>query len=212
MAISVQRPVDARFNISGEYLQSDGYWSPELPHMGIDYDCPTGTPVVSCTIRGFVYAIHNAPPGQWMGDFGLCVVVKVTDASGKDWYFLYAHLSKVNVSVGQTVNPGDLIGLSGASGKVTGPHLHIQVCETPQFARDPAQSGDPQLWMRDGVTPPVVVPPPGTPTIAERALAEVISLNEAIMLRGAIIRVAYDPDLAKVEQAAAALRKAGFAL
>lgn len=45
---------------------------------------------------------------------------------------------------------------------------------------------------------------------AEAAMRETVSLNAAIMLRGGINRIAYDPDLARVEQAAAALRKAGF--
>lgn len=209
MAISVMRPVEDRWDISGEYLQDWGYWTKEHPHMGIDYDCPLSTPVVSCTIRGDVYAIHNAPLGQWMGDFGLCIVVRVFDPTGKAWYFLYAHLSKVMVVVGETVNPGQLIGLSGDTGDVTGPHLHIQVNTTPQFARIEAETGDPQLWMREGQAP---VPPVKAPPTGEEAWREVVALNEAIMLRYAIQNIAGDPDYERVKQAATALRKAGFVL
>lgn len=46
---------------------------------------------------------------------------------GSGIYTQYYHLSKINVKVGQKVQKGDIIGLSGSSGRVTGPHLHFGV-------------------------------------------------------------------------------------
>lgn len=55
--------------------------------------------------------------------FGNYVVVK--DKNG--FYNYYAHMSKIGVKEGQTVKDGDILGVQGATGKVTGKHLHIEV-------------------------------------------------------------------------------------
>lgn len=168
MAISVVRPVDDKWEITGEIFQDWGYWTPDHPHFGVDFGCPKRTPVKSATIRGSVFAIHNAPLGQWMGDFGLCVVVKVYNPETKEtWYYLYAHLDSVAVSLGQIVNPGDLIGMSGDSGNVDGEHLHVQVSSSPQFARNRDETGDPILGLRGAVVPQPPPVPPAAVTIAD---------------------------------------------
>lgn len=221
MAISVVRPVPLQWEITGEFLQDWGYWTPDHKHFGVDFGCPIGTRVISATIPGEVVAIHNAQPGQWMSSFGLCVVVKVFNPeNGETWFYLYAHLSRADVKVGQTVTPGQLIGLSGDSGDTDGAHLHVQACMNALFARDEALTGDPIRGLRNTTPAPPVTPPGGDAVAlarlaaaeAQAALREVVSLNAAIMLRGGISRIAYDPDLARVEQAAIALRKAGFTL
>lgn len=117
MAISVRRPVPEQWPITGEYMQKDGYWSPERPHLGVDFGCPEPTNVVSATIPAKVYAIHRPGDGWGDGSFGICIVM---DVVGTPWYYLYAHLSQALVTVGQQVQPGDLIARSGATGMVTG--------------------------------------------------------------------------------------------
>jgi len=60
---------------------------------------------------------------------------------------VYAHLSRVDVLMGQAVGPGQVVGLSGSSGNASGPHLHFevwrwgrQVDPAPLLGRYPAES------------------------------------------------------------------------
>ncbi|RII18775.1 Murein DD-endopeptidase MepM [Streptomyces sp. YIM 130001] len=91
-----------------------GAWAAGF-HTGIDFAVPTGTPVVAVGPGSVVVAGDQ-------GAYGNCVVVGMTD--GK--FTLYAHLSRIEVEVGQQVTGGHRLGLSGATGNVTGPHLHFE--------------------------------------------------------------------------------------
>lgn len=91
-------------------------------HNAIDIGMPTGTSVLAA-LTGTVVGTGNtdAIPGCY--SFGKWVLIK--HANGLDT--LYAHLSSVNVSGGQSVATGDVIGYSGMTGYATGPHLHFGV-------------------------------------------------------------------------------------
>jgi murein DD-endopeptidase MepM/ murein hydrolase activator NlpD len=85
-------------------------------HAGIDFHAPTGTPV------------HAAASGivaesQYMRGFGNVVMI----AHGSDLSTVYGHLSRRMVGPGQHVTKGQVIGLSGATGLATGPHLHFEI-------------------------------------------------------------------------------------
>ena len=84
-------------------------------HLGVDYAAPTGTPVRSVG-QGIVDVAGN------QGGFGNVVMVK--HAGGHTT--VYAHLSRINVKRGQTVTQGQTLGLVGATGWATGPHLHFE--------------------------------------------------------------------------------------
>ncbi len=86
-------------------------------HFGIDYDAPVGTPVKAAQ-DGKVIQIT----GGWAGGFGNSILVD----HGGGVTTRYAHLSKIGVSVGETVDQGALIGWSGNTGFSTGPHLHFE--------------------------------------------------------------------------------------
>ena len=84
-------------------------------HPGIDIANATGTPEVAADGGKVVWA-------GW-GDYGIYVELD----HGNGFSTIYAHMSKVLVSVGQTVVKGQLLGLMGETGRATGPHLHFEI-------------------------------------------------------------------------------------
>ena len=85
-------------------------------HRGTDFHAPSGTPVVAANDGVVIIA-------QGMFYEGNLVVID----HGQQFSTLYMHLSKINVKVGDHVKKGQRLGLSGATGRVTGPHLHLGV-------------------------------------------------------------------------------------
>jgi murein DD-endopeptidase MepM/ murein hydrolase activator NlpD len=86
-------------------------------HTGIDLLAPSGTPVAAAASGRIAYA------GLLGGGWGLLVVVKHHDGVRT----FYAHLSRVDVHVGDRVRAGTRVGLVGATGDASGPHLHFEV-------------------------------------------------------------------------------------
>lgn len=85
-------------------------------HEGVDFAGPVGTPLYA-TADGVV--VHAG----WQSGYGR--LVKIQHEFGIETR--YAHLSKISVNAGQRVSRGERIGDMGASGRVTGPHLHYEV-------------------------------------------------------------------------------------
>ena len=86
-------------------------------HMAIDIAVPVGTPVEAAD-RGTILMAGWSSIG-----YGFRVVID----HHIDYITLYAHLSNIYVHEGQVVAKGQVIGLSGATGNVTGPHLHFEI-------------------------------------------------------------------------------------
>lgn len=86
---------------------------PRAPHLGIDVTAPEGTPILAPT-EGVVALV---------ADYFFTGKTVVID-HGYGLTSLYAHLSRVDVKVGDHVAQGDVIGLMGATGRATGPNLH----------------------------------------------------------------------------------------
>lgn len=96
-------------------------------HNGNDFGCPVGTPVVAMS-RGTVTFVGQE------GGFGKKVEIEYWDGTVS----YYAHLDSFNVSVGQQVAAGDLVGGSGNTGHSTGPHLHLEIHPHGAGPVDPA--------------------------------------------------------------------------
>jgi murein DD-endopeptidase MepM/ murein hydrolase activator NlpD len=98
-----------------------------MGHDGLDIGVPVGTPV-EAALNGTVLGTgntdlsHNSSGAQCYS-FGKWVML--AHANGLNT--MYAHLSVINVSKGQSVSQGDIIGYSGMTGYATGPHLHFGV-------------------------------------------------------------------------------------
>ena len=91
-------------------------------HNGVDFGASVGTPVKSA-LTGTVLGTGNTDAVRGCYSYGKWVMVK----HGNGLATLYAHLSQINVSQGQSVGTGAVLGYSGATGYATGPHLHFGV-------------------------------------------------------------------------------------
>ncbi|MEU0832337.1 M23 family metallopeptidase [Streptomyces sp. NPDC056231] len=124
------------YTITSTFGQAGSMWSSGY-HTGLDFAAPTGTPIK---------AIHTGTikSAGWSGSYGYRTVLELED--GTELWF--CHQSSIDVSVGQKVTTGETIGRVGATGNVTGPHLHLEV-HTPS-----GTDIDPMTWLRDkGLTP-----------------------------------------------------------
>lgn len=106
-----------------DYSMSSGYGYRRDPvygstkfHEGLDFAAPTGTPVYA-TADGVVEVAERS------GGYGN----KIDISHGYNYITRYAHLSKIDVTVGQKIKRGDKIGEVGSTGKSTGSHLHYEV-------------------------------------------------------------------------------------
>ena len=99
-------------------------------HRGLDYHAREGTPIQAANAGTVVLARELFYEGN-------CVIID----HGQQFMTLYMHLSHIQVSEGEKVKQGQQIGLSGDTGRATGPHLHVAARWQGAYL-DPAQ-----LWM-----------------------------------------------------------------
>jgi LysM repeat protein len=119
---SVARPSSQTTVSSGYYMRpiAGGRKSQGIHgYNGVDIAAPVGTPIVASAAGKVIIA----RPSGYNGGYGLYVVI--SHANGTQT--LYAHMSRVNVTVGQTVSQGQVIGAVGNTGRSTGPHIHFEI-------------------------------------------------------------------------------------
>ncbi|KHT47053.1 peptidase M23 [Vibrio sinaloensis] len=115
-----RKPVNGRYRLSSHFNphRKHPVTGRVSPHNGTDWATPTGTPIVS-TGDGVVIMTRKHP---YAGNY---VVIQ----HGSRYKTRYLHLSKILVRKGQKVSRGQRIGLSGATGRVTGPHIHYELLD-----------------------------------------------------------------------------------
>ncbi|MDR2419552.1 MAG: peptidoglycan DD-metalloendopeptidase family protein [Treponema sp.] len=114
-------PVNTRritnpFGTGQVFIYPSGERRPPSIHAGIDYGVPTGTPVLACAAGKVALARPRIITGN---------TVIIEHYPGV--YSLYYHLDKIAVPEGSMIEQGVPVGLSGATGFVTGPHLHWEL-------------------------------------------------------------------------------------
>lgn len=115
-----RKPLNADYRLSSNFnpTRKHPVTGRIAPHNGTDWAAPTGTPIVS-TGDGVVVMTRKHP---YAGNY---VVIQ----HGSRYKTRYLHLSKILVRKGQKVSRGERIGLSGATGRVTGPHIHYELID-----------------------------------------------------------------------------------
>jgi murein DD-endopeptidase MepM/ murein hydrolase activator NlpD len=118
-----KREWDGKFVAPTDAAISDVYGSQRIfngkaqrEHQGLDFRVPTGTPVAAMNAGTVLLA-------RFLYFEGNCVVID----HGQGLLTLYFHLSEFKVKEGDAITRGQLIGLSGGTGRATGPHLHVAV-------------------------------------------------------------------------------------
>lgn len=115
--MSYRQPFKGEYPITQRYGEIiPGVTVNNRPHTGIDYGCPKGTPILASNDGEVVAA------GWDLTGYGFRVILKHPDSRAT----LYGHLDSIGVNVGDKVKQGQEIGISGDTGKATGPHLHFE--------------------------------------------------------------------------------------
>jgi murein DD-endopeptidase MepM/ murein hydrolase activator NlpD len=135
-------PVDEPF-VTCKYDQKGKLWRCGR-HTGIDFKAARQTEIKAIADGKVIYAGRG---GGWGASYGIHVII----AHGTH-RVVYAHLSSVNVKglKDRKVKEGDILGLSGATGNATGPHLHLEARKAPyRYDKDavnpmPIITGEPE--------------------------------------------------------------------
>ncbi|WP_052210484.1 peptidoglycan DD-metalloendopeptidase family protein [Thermoanaerobacter sp. YS13] len=125
------KPFDGDYPVTSPFGMREDPKNPNSRefHTGIDFGVPSGTPIKAVADGIVVLA------GEY-GGYGKAVVIK--HANGLST--IYGHLSEIKVEAGKEVKQGEIIGLSGNTGRSTGPHLHFEI-------RENGQPVDPSLYL-----------------------------------------------------------------
>jgi len=113
------------------------------PHHGVEFSNPTGTPIHAAAEGTVIFAgpDREAIYAPWGNFYGNLVVLQ----HDEDLFTLYAHLSKIDISVNQKVFAGDRLGEVGRTGGALGSHLHFEVRRGN--VEDYFATQNPELWL-----------------------------------------------------------------
>lgn len=138
-----------------------GTFFEDIVHTGMDIKIPVGSPIIAAGPGKVVWAGFGLFSGRYDPDdpYGNAVMIRHDFGyKGQRLYTVYAHLERVEVEQDQYVETGDFLGLSGKTGKTSGPHLHFEVrLDVDGFFA----TRNPELWL---------VPPQGYGVLAGQVM------------------------------------------
>jgi murein DD-endopeptidase MepM/ murein hydrolase activator NlpD len=113
------------------------------PHHGVEFSNASGTPVYAAKEGTVIFAGADTEAiyAPWANYYGNLVVLEHEE----ELFTLYAHLSKVDVVMGQWVSPEDKLGEVGSTGTAIGSHLHFEVRRGR--GEDYTATQNPELWV-----------------------------------------------------------------
>lgn len=129
------------------YRYAGTYFGPNIPHTGVDIVVPEGTPVLAAGQGQVFWTGYGLYRGTYdtTDPYGIAVaILHDFGFNGEPLVTVYAHLSEALVVEGQRVSGGQVLGKSGATGFVTGPHLHFEVRLGTQLY---SNTYNPELWL-----------------------------------------------------------------
>jgi murein DD-endopeptidase MepM/ murein hydrolase activator NlpD len=114
-----------------EYRYGGIFFGPNVVHTGVDIGAKEGDQILAAgpgTVVSAGWGLFSGAEGNINDPYGQAVVIKHDFGyKGQSLFTIYAHMSEVISVIGQHVELGDVIGLVGATGVTTGPHLHFEV-------------------------------------------------------------------------------------
>ncbi len=125
-----------------------GIFFDDIVHTGVDIPDDKGTPILAAGPGTVVWAgwgLFTEAPLNTDDPYGQAVAIRHDFGyRGQQLYTVYAHMEAVNVSYGQWVDTGEVIGFVGDTGQTTGPHLHFEVRLGENTFH---HTYNPELWM-----------------------------------------------------------------
>lgn len=174
----LQRPIKppANDSVDGTYRYASTANGTRDPHHGVEMGENFGTPVHAAANGVVVFAgpDKEAVYSPWPNFYGNVIVIH----HGDDLFTLYAHLSMVEVEIGETVQAGQKIGEVGQSGAATGSHLHFEVRRGE--VENYFSTVNPELWL--------------TPSRSEYGVMSFVIVDEAGMLQSAKLTLQHYAD------------------
>lgn len=126
--MKIRRPVGEQWKISSPYGDRIDPITKKVTetHHGIDFACPEGTEV-RAIFDGKIQRVGFEDPMDQKKGFGMRIWQTFTGENGVKMGVVYGHLSKIDVDDGMNIMEGEIIGLSGNTGRSTGAHLHVGI-------------------------------------------------------------------------------------
>jgi murein DD-endopeptidase MepM/ murein hydrolase activator NlpD len=145
-----------------DYRYGGVFFGRNIVHTGVDIPSPEGTPIMAAgpgTVTWTGWGLFRETPGDDTDPYGLAVAIRHDFGyNDQQLYTIYAHMSEMNVIVGQRVETGEVIGLVGSTGATTGPHVHFEVRLSGNSF---FYTYNPELW---------IAPPQGWGVLAARVM------------------------------------------